>query len=116
MQKILFSVLLLALAVSAGAKEAEDALRFYQAQARLTSDNRRQNRAYAAALADALTVWQKRFAKEPQAKEALLLQADLFARATEYPQALSTLVKAHYLFPAANDSALLSTRVEKAKP
>lgn len=112
MQKILLSVLLLALAVSAGAKEAEDALRFYQAQARLTSDNRRQDRAYAAALADALTVWQKRFAKEPQAKEALLLQADLFARATEYPQALSTLVKAHYLFPAANDSALLSTRVE----
>ena len=56
MQKILFSVLLLALAVSAGAKEAEDALRFYQAQARLTSDNRRQDRAYAAAWAYVLKV------------------------------------------------------------
>lgn len=112
MKKFYLSAAVLFLCVTAGAKESEDALEFYQAQSRLLSENKRQDQAYAAALADALSVWQKRFPQDKQNKDALLLQADLFVRAQDYPSALAALLKSHYLFPVPNDSALLSSRVE----
>ncbi len=112
MNKIYLSAAVLFLCVTAGAKDSQDALEFYQAQSRLVSENKRQDRAYAASLAEALSVWQAQFPQDKQSKEALLLQADLFTRAEDYPSALAALLKSHYLFPVANDSALLSSRVE----
>ena len=112
MKKLYLSAAVLFLCVAAGAKDSQDALEFYQSQSRLISDNKRQDRAYAASLADSLAVWQKRFPQDKQSKDALLLQADLFVRAENYPSALAALLKSHFLFPQPNDSALLSSRVE----
>lgn len=114
MKKILLSVLALLTVCSTGwAKEAQDMLDFYRAQSRLTAENKRQDRAYAAALAHALDGWQKRFPQDKQSKDALLLQADLFIRAGKYPSALVSLLKSHYLFPTPNDSILLTSRLEE---
>ena len=109
MQKLLLSLVIVGISVSfAQANPAQNTLDFYTQQASaFPAQNTRANRNYAAALAQGLDTWFFQNAANPAAHDALLMQTRLWLRAQENGQALVSLFKLRYLFPAASKQTLL---------
>ncbi len=113
MKKIgLFLILCLCGGAAFSAQNAE--LAFLQRMGLEKAENARQDRAFAAALARQAGAWAAAHPQDPQAKTALLLQAENYMRAQEEPRALVALYQVHFFFPSQSDAALLSSNIEKA--
>ena len=111
MKKLGLIVLVGALALPLWA--AEDAtLSFYQRAAVAKGKTAKQDRAFAAALAQDVAQWTASREGNAEMKTALLLQADFHQRAQELAKALLALYQVRFYFPSAQDVTLLSTRVE----
>ncbi|MBO7238100.1 MAG: hypothetical protein J6U96_02265, partial [Elusimicrobiaceae bacterium] len=92
---------------------AENAtLSFYQRAAAAKGKSAKQDRAFAAVLAQDVGQWARAHADSTEVKTALLMQAEYFERAQEHAQALLALYQVRFYFPSAQDVALLSTQIE----
>lgn len=113
MKKIgLFLILCLCGGTAFAVQNAE--LAFLQRMGLEKAETARQDRSFAASLAREAGAWAAAHPQDPQAKTALLMAADNYMRAQEEGRALVALYQVHFFFPSQNDTALLSSNVEKA--
>lgn len=92
---------------------AEDAtLSYYQRQAITQGRTPKQDRLFAATLAQDVDAWVRAHETASEVKKALLMQSDYYMRAQEYARALLALYRVRFYFPSEQDLALLSTQLE----
>ena len=110
---ILTSFVFISTAAFCQTPSAQDTLRFYKQEiSSLPAKNSRQNRAYAAALADALHTWTLQNHQDSAVQDALFIQARLWLRAQENGRAVVTLFRLRRLFPTLDVNALLPLLTE----
>lgn len=107
MKKVLSLITLLGLSAFVYAAEATASFEFYKQQANaLPIENTRQNRNYAASIAQNLDTWIWQNAEHASVQDALLLQAGLYLKARKNADALVTLFRLKKLFPQTDAAAL----------
>lgn len=99
-------------ATGALAADAAQTLNFYKRQALLKSDKRKEDRAFAAALAANIQTWLTMNPGNANAKNALMTLSDLYTRAGMDAEALVTLYKVRFLYPDNTDVSLLSSNID----
>lgn len=115
MKKIVLLLTLAALCTPAlHAADAAEELAFYKKEiAAFPTDNNREARAAAKALADGLNTWVAQNPSSPAVKDAMLMQARLYLRAQENGYAAVTLFKLRNLYPQ-TDTNLLNPLMAEA--
>lgn len=111
MKKSIAVLLLGAVCIPAFAAE-NAALAFYERQFVAKAKNAKQDKAFAAALAQDVAQWLRANEDNPEAKTALLMQAQYLLRAQQDAPALVTFYQVRFYFPAQADLAALSSNVE----
>lgn len=96
------------------AADATEELAFYKKEiAAFPTDNNRETRTAAKALADGLNTWVAQNPNSPAVKDAMLMQARLYLRAQENGYAAVTLFKLRNLYPQ-TDASLLNPLMAEA--
>ncbi len=88
-------------------------LNFYQRESIAKGRNARQDRAFAAALAQDVAQWLAMHPNHEQTKQALLLKADLQQRAEQNAQALVTWYQVRFHYPSSQDVVALTANVDQ---
>lgn len=113
MKKIAAVVLVFFCGLAAWADESAT-LNFYDRMSGLSGTSYRQDRKFASVTAREIAQWEKANEADPNAAQALNMQANFHMRAGEYDRALLALYQLRYYFPQSVDVTVLSRHVEEA--
>ena len=112
MKKIIFTLFCLAMYIPSFAI-TDALLSFYQRESITKGKTTRQDRMFAAALAQDVAQWLQAHPQHAETKQALLMKADYEQRAGQKDRALIAWYQVRFLFPDAQDMVLLSANVDQ---